>query len=118
MDFCGSGEIWADLAGSGEIWGDLARSGEMWDFVPGWPVPHLVWDYAATILDFVHFFEFSLKKPENAFEDGIGPFLCWTRHRIERKICCRTVPRIRSGTACGSVLGRFFVFDVDPWKVD
>ena len=38
------------------IWRDLPRSGEIWDFVPGWPVPHLVWDYASTILDFVKFF--------------------------------------------------------------
>ena len=45
-----------DFGGVRWIWRDLARSGEMWDFVPGWPLPQLVWDYTATILDFVSFF--------------------------------------------------------------
>ena len=44
-----------DFGGFRRIWRGLARSGEMWKFVPLWPVPHLVLDYAATILHFVGF---------------------------------------------------------------
>ena len=29
--------------------GFLARFGEIWEVVPGWPVPHSVWDYAAGV---------------------------------------------------------------------
>ena len=65
------GEIWGDLARSGEIWRDLVKFGEMWEFVPGWPVPHLVWDYAATILDFVKFFVIFVK---NARKCILGDF--------------------------------------------
>ena len=39
----------------------VLRSGDMWEFAPGWPVPHLVWDYAATILDFVQCFAVFVK---------------------------------------------------------
>ena len=38
-----------DFEGSGEIWRDVARFGEIWEVVPGWPVPHSVWDYAAGV---------------------------------------------------------------------
>ena len=54
-------EIGGDLGRFGEIRHDFVRSGEMWEFAPGWPVPHLVWDYAAAILDFVHFFAIFVK---------------------------------------------------------
>ena len=43
------------------IWRDLVKFGEMWEFAPGWPVPHLVLDYVAAILDFVDFFVILVK---------------------------------------------------------
>merc|ERR1712167_333934 len=53
LDFCGFRWMSVDLARAGKIWRDVVRSGEMWDVAPGWPVPHLVWDYAVTILYFI-----------------------------------------------------------------
>ena len=45
-DHIGFRWISLDVARPGDICRDLAKFGEMWEFVPGWPVPHLVWDYA------------------------------------------------------------------------
>ena len=50
-----------DFGGSGEICRDVARFGEIWEVVPGWPVPHLVWDYPTAILGFVVFLVIFIK---------------------------------------------------------
>ena len=58
-----------DFGGFRRIWRDLARCGEIWEVVPGWPVPHPEWDYAAAILDFVQFFVISVKNVRKCMFD-------------------------------------------------
>ena len=51
------------------MWRDVATSGEMWNVARGWPVPHLVLDYVAAILDFVQFLVILVKNARKCIFD-------------------------------------------------
>ena len=78
------GEIWGNVARSGEMWGDLARCGEMWDVARGWPVPHLVLDYVAAILDFVQLFIILVTNARKCAFGGVDRFSIDFRYIVDR----------------------------------